>query len=283
VQAITTQLQIQEVISRCKAKNQRIGFVPTMGALHEGHLSLIDFALGDCDLVVVSIFVNPTQFNRAEDLKNYPRTLASDLALLAPYKHDIIVYAPSPEEVYKNGVVSKSYRFGALETVMEGAHRPGHFDGVGTVLNLLFRQINPDKAYFGEKDYQQLLIVKKLVQKERLDIDIVGCPIHRQDDGLALSSRNARLTPAQLQAAPFIYQTLLQVKKDFGTKSARTLKEWVTAQFAAREDLELEYFEIANIDGLRPLSRKRNHQKYRAFLAVYAGPVRLIDNMALNY
>lgn len=283
MQAITTQEQIQEVISRCKAKDQRIGFVPTMGALHQGHLSLIDFALGDCDRAVVSIFVNPTQFNKAEDLKNYPRTLTSDLALLAPYKDRIIVYAPSPEEVYKDGIVSKSYRFGALETVMEGEHRPGHFDGVGTVLNLLFRQINPHKAYFGEKDYQQLLIVKKLVQKERLDIEIVGCPIHRQDDGLALSSRNSRLTPAQLDAAPFIYQTLLQVKNDFGTKSAKRLREWVTAQFAAREDLELEYFEIANIDGLRPLSRKREQQKYRAFLAVYAGPVRLIDNMALNY
>ena len=166
MQAITTQQKVQEVLSPYRARKQRIGFVPTMGALHQGHLSLIDFALNDCDCVVVSIFVNPTQFNKAEDLKNYPRTLSSDLELLAPFGTKIVVYAPSAQEVYKGEIISKSYRFGALETVMEGEHRPGHFDGVGTVLNLLFRQVRPDRAYFGEKDYQQLLIVKKLVEKE---------------------------------------------------------------------------------------------------------------------
>ncbi len=283
MQAITTQLDIREAVQTAKKTDKKVGFVPTMGALHYGHLSLIDYALRHCDLVVVSIFVNPTQFNNSQDLKKYPRTLEADLAILAPYKKNIIVYAPTAKTVYNGQIASKEYHFGALEEVMEGEHRPGHFDGVGTVLNLLFRQVNPDTAFFGEKDFQQLMIVKKLVQKEKLTLEIIGCPIYRQEDGLAMSSRNARLTQQQLHIAPFIFQVLLQVKNDFGTKSANQLKRWVVQQFKSQEGLELEYFEIANIEGLRPLSRKRNHQKYRAFLAVYAGDIRLIDNIALNY
>lgn len=283
MQAITTQLDIQEAVKTAKKINNNVGFVPTMGALHKGHLSLIDYALRHCDLVVVSIFVNPTQFNNPLDLKKYPRTLEADLAFLTPYKKNIIVYAPTAKTVYNGQIVSKEYHFGALEEVMEGEHRPGHFDGVGTVLNLLFRQVNPDIAFFGEKDFQQLMIVKKLVQKEKLALEIIGCPIYRQEDGLAMSSRNARMSQKQLAIAPFIFQILLQVKNDFGTKSAIQLKRWVIQQFKTQEGLELEYFEITNINGLRPLSRKRNHQKYRAFLAVYAGDIRLIDNIALNY
>jgi pantoate--beta-alanine ligase len=283
VQAITTQLDIREAVQTAKKTDKKVGFVPTMGALHYGHLSLIDYALRHCDLVVLSIFVNPTQFNNTQDLKKYPRTIEADLAILAPYKKNIIVYAPTAKTVYNGQIASKEYHFGALEEVMEGEHRPGHFDGVGTVLNLLFRQVNPDIAFFGEKDFQQLMIVKKLVQKEKLTLEIIGCPIYRQEDGLAMSSRNARLTQQQFHRAPFIFQLLLQVKNDFGTKSANQLKRWVVQQFKSKEGLELEYFEIANIEGLRPLSRKRNHQKYRAFLAVYAGDIRLIDNIALNY
>lgn len=283
MQAITTQLDIREAVQAAKKIGKKVGFVPTMGALHHGHLSLIDYALGHCDLIVVSIFVNPTQFNNAADLEKYPRTLDADMTILAPYEKSVLVYAPTAKTVYNGNIQSKEYHFGALEHVMEGEHRPGHFDGVGTVLNLLFRQIIPDLAFFGEKDFQQLMIVKKLVQKEKLPLQIIGCPIHRQTDGLAMSSRNARLTKNQLAVAPFIYKTLLQVRNDFGTKSASQLHKWVVDQFAMKEGLRLEYFEIANVNGLRPLSRKRKHQKYRAFLAVFAGEIRLIDNIALNY
>lgn len=282
MQAITAQKEINKIVLHAKKEDKTIGFVPTMGALHDGHASLIDKALKDCALVIVSIFVNPTQFNNVSDLDKYPRTLEQDLRFLEPYGGRVVVYNPSPQEVYGNTISSKAYNFGHLEDVMEGEHRPGHFDGVGSVLNLLFRQVNPDKAYFGEKDYQQLVIVKKLVEKEHLDVIIVGCPIHRQDDGLAMSSRNARLTSRQLEIAPFIYQVLSQIKQDFSTHSARELKTYVSAQFAQKDGLELEYFEIANIKNLHTLSRKRNHQQYRAFLAVYAGEVRLIDNIALN-
>jgi len=165
---------------------------------------------------------------------------------------------------------------------MEGEHRPGHFDGVGTVLNRLFRQVKPHKAYFGEKDFQQLAIVRKLVKKEHLDLKIIGCPIHRQKNGLAMSSRNARLSQEQLLAAPFLYQMLLEAKSLFKTTSASKIKAYIISQFAEKEGLKLEYFEIVNVKNLQPLSRKRKDQKYRAFLAVYAGEIRLIDNIALN-
>lgn len=282
MQAITAHKQISKIINNTKDRGHSVGFVPTMGALHNGHASLIDYALKDCALIVVSIFVNPTQFNNSSDLDKYPRTLTQDLDFLSHYGNKVAVYAPSASEVYGPKVATKSYNFGPIEKVMEGEHRPGHFDGVGTVLNLLFRQVNPEKAYFGEKDYQQLAIVRKLVEKEKLDIDIIGCPIHRQENGLAMSSRNARLTENQLTIAPFIYNVLLHVKNNFHKHSALELKKHVETAFKEQEGLDLEYFEIANIKNLSTLSRKRKNQKYRAFLAVYAGEIRLIDNIALN-
>ncbi len=282
MQAITAHKQISKIVHQAKSNGKSVGFVPTMGALHHGHASLIDYAFKDCALIIVSIFVNPTQFNNASDLDKYPRTLDKDLDFLAHYGDKVIVYAPTATEVYGNEVSSTPYNFGTIEKVMEGEHRPGHFDGVGTVLNLLFRQVNPDKAYFGEKDYQQLAIVRKLVEKEKLPIEIIGCPIHRQEDGLAMSSRNARLTENQLAIAPFIYEVLQYVKSNFDRHSAIQLRKYVSAAFEKKEGLELEYFEIANIKNLSTLSRKRKNQQYRAFLAVYAGEIRLIDNIALN-
>jgi pantoate--beta-alanine ligase len=282
VQAITAHKQISKIVHQAKSNGKSVGFVPTMGALHHGHASLIDYALKDCALIIVSIFVNPTQFNNASDLDKYPRTLDKDLDFLAHYGDKVVVYAPTATEVYGSEVSSTPYNFGAIEKVMEGEHRPGHFDGVGTVLNLLFRQVNPDKAYFGEKDYQQLAIVRKLVEKEKLPLEIIGCPIHRQEDGLAMSSRNARLNENQLAIAPFIYEVLQYVKNNFDTHSALQLRNYVSAAFEKKEGLELEYFEIANIKNLSTLSRKRKNQQYRAFLAVYAGEIRLIDNIALN-
>ena len=279
---IKTKTEISKYVSEKKEQKSSIGFVPTMGALHQGHASLIDFALKLHDYVIVSIFVNPTQFNNTADLEKYPRTLDQDISFLSIYKNRVCIYAPTPQEVYGNQVMSKQYNFKGIETVMEGSHRPGHFDGVGTVLNHLFRQVNPDEAFFGEKDYQQLLIVKKLAEIEKLPLKITGCPIHRQENGLAMSSRNARLTSQQLEEATFIYKILQQVKKDFNSKSANTIRAWVTVQFENNPHLRLEYFEISNIKNLRPLSRKRTHQKYRAFIAAFAGEIRLIDNMAIN-
>lgn len=277
-----TKTGIAKYVSEKRKQKSTIGFVPTMGALHQGHASLIEFGLKRHDYIIVSIFVNPTQFNNASDLEKYPRTLDEDASFLDKYKESVCIYAPTPQEVYGDKVVSKQYNFNGIETVMEGTHRPGHFDGVGTVLNHLFRQVNPDEAFFGEKDFQQLLIVKKLVEIEKLPLKITGCPIHRQENGLAMSSRNARLTPQQLEEATFIYKILRQVKENFNTKSAHTLRAWVTTQFENNPHLRLEYFEISNIKNLKPLSRKRTHQKYRAFIAAFSGEIRLIDNMAIN-
>ncbi|RMB56394.1 pantoate--beta-alanine ligase [Dokdonia sinensis] len=282
MRAITSKEAILKAVLEAKKKNNTVGFVPTMGALHKGHLSLIDYALECCEVVVVSIFVNPTQFNNAADLEKYPRTVDADLELLSSYQSQVLVYVPSVNVIYEGDVVSKSYNFGSLEDVMEGEHRPGHFDGVGTVLNHLFRQVQPDKAFFGEKDYQQLKIVEKLVEKEKLSVQILGCPIYRQPDGLAMSSRNARLTQKQLATAPFIHKILKEARERFSSTSANELRKWVQAQFASQDGLELEYFEIANIKNLSPLSRKRKNQKYRAFIAAFAGEIRLIDNIALN-
>jgi len=282
VNLIKTKTEIANYVSEKKKQKSSIGFVPTMGALHQGHASLIEFGLQHHDYVIVSIFVNPTQFNNASDLEKYPRTLDKDASFLGKYKDRVAIYAPTAQEVYGDNVQSKQYNFKGIEIVMEGTHRPGHFDGVGTVLNHLFRHVNPDEAFFGEKDFQQLLIVKKLVEIEKLPLKITGCPIHRQKNGLAMSSRNARLTPQQLEEATFIYKILNQVKEDFDSKSAKTLRDWVTAQFKNNPHLRLEYFEISNVKNLRPLSRKRAHQKYRAFIAAFAGEIRLIDNIAIN-
>ena len=282
MQLIYSKKDLQGLILKNRKKSQTIGFVPTMGALHDGHASLISFALEKHPVVVVSIFVNPTQFNNATDLEKYPRTLEQDTQFLSNFKDQVIIYAPSAQEVYGDSLESKAYNFGGLEHVMEGEHRPGHFDGVGTVLNLLFRQFMPDEAFFGEKDYQQLLIVKKLVRIEKLDMKITGCPIHRQPDGLAMSSRNKRLTSQQLKLAPFIHESLQKAREQFKNKSALQIGKIITQMYEQQEGLDLEYFEIANIKNLKPLSRKRNHQKYRAFIAVFAGEIRLIDNIALN-
>lgn len=279
---IKTKTEIKKYVSEKRKQKSSIGFVPTMGALHEGHASLIEYGLKHHDYVIVSIFVNPTQFNNASDLDKYPRTLDQDTLFLSTYGESVSIYAPTPQEVYGSHVVSKQYNFKGIEHVMEGTHRHGHFDGVGTVLNHLFRQVDPDEAFFGEKDFQQLLIVKKLVEIEKLPLKITGCPIHRQKNGLAMSSRNARLTPQQLEEATFIHKILKQVKEDFTSKSAKTLRAWVTTQFKNNPHLTLEYFEISNSTNLRPLSRKRTHQKYRAFIAAFAGEIRLIDNTAIN-
>ncbi|MEL6812169.1 MAG: pantoate--beta-alanine ligase [Bacteroidota bacterium] len=272
---------LRKEINAIKAKKKSIGFVPTMGALHQGHLSLVAKALDENEAVVVSIFVNPTQFDNAGDLQKYPRTLQEDARLLETLNANILIYAPDPADLYGTTVTSKKYRFGGLEHRMEGEFRSGHFDGVGTVLNLLFRTIAPHRAYFGEKDFQQLQIVKKLVKIEKLPVRIIGCPILRESNGLAMSSRNKRLSKELFEEAALISTTLKMVQKNFKTHSIRSLSTRVHEAFAASPHLDLEYFEIANIKDLRTATYRRKGNTYRAFIAAFAGEVRLIDNINL--
>lgn len=280
MQLINTKKGLKSYLSSVE-KTRTIGLVPTMGALHLGHISLVKKSVEENDLTLVSIFVNPTQFNNKADLEKYPNTLDSDLALLKAVTDKIIVFAPSTSEMYSGEITSKTYDFEGLENVMEGEFRKGHFDGVGTIVEKLLRLISPTRAYFGEKDFQQLQIIKKLVKKTELPIEIIGCPIVREANGLAMSSRNERLGVAQRQEAAFIYKTLKAAKNKFGTKSANFVMDWVKRQFNTQPNLELEYIKIADVDQLKPVKRKNRKVKYRAFVAVYAGDVRLIDNIAL--
>ena len=272
--------EIQQFLNEKRASNS-IGFVPTMGALHYGHLSLIKQSQNENDLVVVSIFVNPTQFDKNEDLAKYPRTLNKDVNLLKTINCDV-VFAPTVKEMYSENVKSQKFNFDGLEFEMEGKHRKGHFNGVGTIVKRLFEIIKPHKAYFGEKDFQQLQIIKKLAKKYTIPVKVIGCKIHREDDGLAMSSRNTRLTKKHRKEAPFIYKTLIEAKKRFKNDSISTIEKWIRNQYKNNPHLELEYFEIANAKNLKPAQRKTKKNKYRAFVAAYAGKIRLIDNIALN-
>tara|TARA_R110000850_G_scaffold271031_2_gene404641 strand:- start:29954 stop:30853 length:900 start_codon:yes stop_codon:yes gene_type:complete len=273
---------LEPVLKSSKSNNKTIGFVPTMGALHKGHLSLIQLALESNDVVIVSVFVNPTQFNNQEDFNNYPRTVNEDVSLLTGFGNKVLVYVPEVSDIYPNGIKSEHFEFGGIENEMEGKFRPGHFDGVGTVLKSFFNLLKPDNAYFGKKDFQQLQIVRRLVTIENLDVNIVGCPILRETSGLAMSSRNRRLNHKQLEESPLIFSVLKQVKKDFGTKNANQLAQWVGEVFENASELSLEYFEIAEEETLKPLETIEKNKKYRAFIAVFAGEIRLIDNIALN-
>ena len=273
---------VQAFVTQCKNQHKSIGFVPTMGALHDGHLTLIKRSLTENDVTIISIFVNPTQFNNQEDLKNYPRTFKEDQLLLEAISKDLVVFAPTSLELYRGDAKTKSYAFGDLAIQMEGRFRPGHFDGVGTVLHIFFDLLQPDRAYFGEKDFQQLQIVKKLVEIENLPVTIIGCTIFREKSGLAFSSRNERLTKLQHNKAKLIYETLLNVKNQFGTKSVTQLNKMVEAAFKDHKLFELEYFEIAAVDTLKTAKTIDPKVKYRAFIAVFADQVRLIDNIALN-
>jgi len=273
---------LQKALSPFLENCKSIGFVPTMGALHKGHLSLVEQACKENDCVVVSIFVNPTQFNKAQDLEKYPRTLDSDLDLLKTVKGNVFVFSPNASELYKNNISSKKYNFSGIENEMEGKHRKGHFDGVGTVLNILFRVVKPHKAYLGEKDFQQLQIVKKLVEIENLPVSIIGCTIIREKSGLAMSSRNKRLSEKQLNEASLIFKTLNEVQQQFDFLSFTELNKLVENTFKNNRFLELEYFEIANSKTLKTESNKAANTSYRAFIAVFVDGVRLIDNIALN-
>ena len=259
-----------------------IGFVPTMGALHDGHLALMERSLRENEYTVVSIFVNPTQFNNPEDLAKYPRTLDEDVRKITALNPEVILYAPSVDDIYDGKPISQSFDFDGLENQMEGKFRPGHFDGVGTIVKRLFEIVTPTHAYFGEKDFQQLQIVKKLVAKYSLPVSIVGCPIYREANQLAMSSRNERLSADERNQASVIYQTLLQAKVLFQNETIESAIQLVQQTFENHPLFDLEYFVIADEETLLSSNTKEENKKYRAFIAVFVNNIRLIDTISLN-
>ncbi|HRS54595.1 MAG TPA: pantoate--beta-alanine ligase [Bacteroidales bacterium] len=262
-------------------KNKSIGFVPTMGCLHQGHLSLIEKAAIENDLVVCSIFVNPTQFNDPQDFKKYPRNFEEDMQKLSKVKCDVI-FSPSEEEIYPEGLVKETYDLNGLDKVMEGKYRPGHFNGVVTVVKKLFNIIGPCNAYFGEKDYQQLVIIKYITQKLGLQVNIIPCPTVREVDGLAMSSRNLLLSPTERLNAPLIYKTLMFIKNNFNNYSSfYDLKQVAEEKINSNPYFKLDYLEIAHKDTLLPIDTISNRSLLRAFIAAYVGQIRLIDNISL--
>ena len=271
-----------DYLKSIKTVHSTIGFVPTMGALHQGHLALMQKSLLENENTVVSIFVNPTQFNNPEDLAKYPRTLEEDVKKLTALNPNIILYAPSVEDIYDGKPLSQSFDFDGLENQMEGKFRPGHFNGVGTIVKRLFEIIEPTNAYFGEKDFQQLQIVKKMVAKNHLQVNVIGCPIYRESNNLAMSSRNERLSAQERDEAAIIYKTLTAVKEKFATNSTTAISEWVQKSFNKNTRFTLEYFVIADEATLLPCTRKNKNKKYRAFIAVLVNNIRLIDTISLN-
>jgi len=270
---------INNLLKTYRTKRLTIGFVPTMGALHEGHVSMIRKARNENDIVVCSIFVNPIQFNNKEDLEKYPRNLERDIEILSKNSCDILFY-PDVEEMYPEEVQTK-YDFGYLDKILEGEYRPGHFNGVAVVVKKLFDIIEPDKAYFGEKDFQQLVIIKKLVNDFTIPVKIIPCPIIRENDGLAMSSRNMRLTPDERKIAPAIYQLLMRSKGKAKTLSVEHLKKWIADEIK-KFPFILEYFEIADSVTLKPIIKWEESENPIALIAVYLGKIRLIDNMFLK-
>lgn len=273
---------LQELVQSKKQAKLTVGFVPTMGALHAGHISLVKEAKKDCDVCVVSIFVNPTQFNNLEDLEKYPRTIERDATLLAEAGADI-VFAPSVDEIYPEPD-TRIFDFGTLDKVMEGEHRPGHFNGVAQVVSRLFDIVKPTKAYFGEKDFQQLAIIRAMVKQLSLDIEIMPMPILRESSGLALSSRNERLSAEQKEIATNIYKALKGSKDEcLGKESVALTIEKVTEKINSIQPLRVEYFDIVDGYTLQSVKNWSDSEYIVGCIAVFCGDVRLIDNIVYKY
>ncbi|WP_298611095.1 pantoate--beta-alanine ligase [uncultured Odoribacter sp.] len=279
MKVVTTKKELISWINDFRKEGKTIGLVPTMGALHEGHLSLVKECKKNTDIAVVSIFVNPTQFNDPEDLKRYPRTPEKDTSLLDTIGCDLI-FLPTVEEVYPEKDTRK-FNFGYLETIMEGARRPGHFNGVGQVVSRLFDIVSPDKAYFGMKDFQQIAIIKNMVKQLNYKIDIVSCPIIREESGLALSSRNTLLDEDHRKNAPHIYATLKKARNLVARMSVNDLKKWITDQIDSNPYLKTEYVEIVDDTTLQLIEDWREKNNKVVCVAVHAGKIRLIDNIIL--
>ncbi len=261
-------------------RDKTIGFVPTMGALHQGHISLVERARAECDTVVVSVFVNPTQFNDKTDLKNYPRTPEADAAMLEAAGVDYVLF-PSVEEIYPEPD-TRIFDFGQIDKVMEGATRPGHFNGVAQVVSRLFAIVEPDKAYFGEKDFQQIAVIRAMMAQLGLTLEIVDCPIIRDTDGLALSSRNTLLTPEHRAAAPHIYEVLSAATTKLSEMTPQQLTSWVVSEVENNPLLKVIYFQAVDALSLQQVDSWNASDRIQGCIAVQAGQIRLIDNIKLK-
>jgi pantoate--beta-alanine ligase len=278
MEVFTSIHSLKKFLFHQRLENKTIGLIPTMGALHEGHISLVESAKKQNDVIVASIFVNPTQFNNQEDLAKYPRTLESDCAMLEEAGCSV-VFAPSVSEMYPEPT-TLTINFGLIETVMEGASRPGHFNGVGVVVSKLFHIVQPHRAYFGQKDLQQVTVVKRLIADLSFDLELVICPTIREKDGLAMSSRNRRLSQEERTHGPIIYKILTNAReKLIAGDDTEEVKEAVRLDFQAMAGFELDYFEIVNIESLQPIHRLGDAGTTALCIAAFLGPVRLIDNI----
>ncbi|HAF27983.1 MAG TPA: pantoate--beta-alanine ligase [Bacteroidales bacterium] len=274
---VTSKKELSEELSQIRKVGKSIGFVPTMGALHDGHLSLIEYSNKDNDISIVSIFVNPTQFNDKNDYIKYPRIVEEDVDKLKKVKCDIL-FTPSEKEMYPDED-KREFDFGNLDKVMEGAHRPGHFRGVALIVSKLFETVKPDKAYFGEKDFQQLAIIKKLTSQLKFNIEIVSCPIVREKDGLAMSSRNMLLSKEQRANVSIISKTLFAAKEKQKSMTVSETKDWVIRTINENSFLKVEYFEIVDMTSLEPITGWNQKAEKVGCVAVHVGTIRLIDNI----
>lgn len=271
---------LKQHLADLRAKGKKIGFVPTMGALHQGHISLVTISKQQTDITVCSIFVNPTQFNNPEDLKHYPRTPESDSKLLESAGCDIL-YMPEVKDIYPENDTRK-FTFGYLDTILEGATRPGHFNGVGQVVSILLEGIQPDKAFFGSKDYQQVMVVKSLVKQLNLPVEIVPCPILREADGLAMSSRNMRLSPVERIIAGMVPDIMQQANLIIKEKGIEAAKQFVAEIVSKVSIMKLDYFEVCDAETLNSLNEFNPQQKTVSLIAVFVGNIRLIDNWMIE-
>ena len=271
---------IKSHLNKLKKKGNIIGFVPTMGALHNGHLSLIKKSISENNFTVVSIFVNPTQFDNSEDLKTYPSNINNDIDLLKSISNKIILFNPDPEEIYSDGIKSQQFNFNGLDEHMEGKYRQNHFQGVATVVSKLLSIVEPYNVYFGEKDFQQLRIIENLVFEKKINTKVIRCETLRDSDGLALSSRNSKLSFSSKKMATNLFKALNFAKEKFNTLDVVEIEKKVIEQMTAHSEIKLDYFIIADEEKLEP-SILKNNQKYRAFIAAYISGVRLIDNIKL--
>lgn len=278
-----TREEIAKAVADVRRQHKTLGFIPTMGALHKGHISLVSKSVQENDCTAVSIFVNPTQFNNKNDLKTYPRTVDADIALLEKNGADI-AFVPSVEVMYPEGLenVTESYDFGSIGAVMEGAARPGHFNGVGIVVHRLFELVPADRAYFGMKDFQQIAIIREMVRQRGINIEIIPCPIVRESDGLALSSRNTRLNAEQRKQAVQISQTLFKAVELAKKQSVQEVHDFVVKTINSVELLDVEYFEIVNADTMQSIANWNDASWVVGCVTVNVGDVRLIDNITLK-
>jgi pantoate--beta-alanine ligase len=277
MEVIRTVSELKQRVAAHRAQGKTIGLVPTMGALHAGHISLMDQARKNNDIVVVSVFVNPTQFNNPEDLRTYPRTEEADCVKMEVANVDI-AFIPSVEEVYPEPD-TRTFDLGPVAEVMEGPMRPGHFNGVAQIVSKLFYMVEPDRAYFGEKDFQQIAVIRRMVEIEGFNIEIIDCPIKREDDGLAMSSRNVRLTAEQRQIAPSINKALVASLDFAKSHSVEETKQSVISEINAQPEMEVEYYEIVNAATMQPISNWEDAPVAVGCITVYCGEVRLIDNI----